>query len=263
MAVISGTRPIVTRGSTPLGIWLRSTRIFPTEMSISDIRRGLLASLPLAPGVIAFGLLYGMMARQVGFSPLGAWAMSLAVHAGSAQFTALGMWESSGAVPIILTTLIVNLRHLLMGASIVPYLRGLSPAWKALLALWMSDESYALAVSEYRRGTGGRWYFLGANVGVYLAWSLSGFLGAVLGAAVPDPGRYGLDLVFPLAFLGLLTTFLEDRIGVAVALVSGALALMGTFVLPGKWYVILTGLIGSALGVLLEEMSRERDEADG
>jgi 4-azaleucine resistance transporter AzlC len=220
---------------------------------VSKFRRGFLAALPLAPGVIAFGLLYGMMARQVGFGPWGACAMSLAVHAGSAQFTALGMWEASGAIPIILTTLVVNLRHLLMGASIASHLQGLSPLWKVLLALWMSDESYALAIAEYQRGQGNRWYFLGANVGIYVVWGFSGFTGALLGNAIPDPERYGLDLVFPLGFLGLLTTFLEDRVGVAVALTSGVLALAGTFLLPGKWYVIAAGLLGSGLGAMLEE----------
>jgi len=189
----------------------------------------------------------------VGFSPWEAWAMSLIVHAGSAQFTAMGMWETAGAVPIILTTMTINLRHLLMGASVAPYLRDMSPLWKALLALWMSDESYALAIAEYERGHGSHHYFLGANVGIYLAWPISGLLGAVLGAAIPDPGRYGLDLVFPLAFLGLLVTFLKDRIGVAVALGAGGLALAGAYLLPGKWYVIVAGLLGSGLGLLLEE----------
>jgi 4-azaleucine resistance transporter AzlC len=221
---------------------------------MKDFRRGLLATLPLAPGVVAFGLLYGMMARQLGFSPGEAWAMSLIVHAGSAQFTALGMWESVGAAPIILTTLVVNLRHMLMGASVAPYLRGLSPQWRALLALWMSDESYALAIAEYERGRGSHGYFLGANVGIYLAWPASGLLGVLLGAAIPDPGQYGLDLVFPLGFLGLLTAFLKDRIGVAVALAAGGLALLGTFLLPGEWTLIVAGLLGSGLGLLLEKV---------
>jgi len=219
-----------------------------------EFRRGLLATLPLAPGVVAFGLLYGVMARQVGFSPWEAWAMSLIVHAGSAQFTALGMWEAAGAIPIILTTLVINLRHLLMGASVAPHLRGLHPLWKALLALWMSDESYALAIAEYERGRGSHWYFLGANVGIYLAWPTSGLLGALVGTAIPDPGRYGLDLVFPLAFLGLLTAFLKDRISLVVALGAGGLALLGADLLPGKWYVIVAGLLGSGLGLLLEEV---------
>jgi 4-azaleucine resistance transporter AzlC len=223
---------------------------------MGDLRRGLLATLPLAPGVVAFGLLYGMMARHVGLTPWEAWAMSAIVHAGSAQFAALGMWETSSAAPIILTTFVINLRHLLMGASVAPHLRGLSPLWKAFLALWMSDESYALAIAEYERGRGSHWYFLGANLGIYLIWPASGLVGAVLGAAIPEPGRYGLDLVFPLAFLGLLTAFLKDRIGVAVALASGGLALLAAFYLPGNWHVILAGLLGSGLGVLLEEVQR-------
>lgn len=221
-----------------------------------EFRRGLLATLPLAPGVVAFGLLYGVMARQVGFSSWEAWAMSLIVHAGSAQFTALGMWEAAGAAPIVLTTLIVNLRYLLMGASVAPYLRGLSPIWKASLALWMCDESYALAITQYERGQGSHWYFLGTNVGLYLEWTTSGLVGALLGSTIPDPSRYGLDLVFPLAFLGLLMAFLKDRIGVAVALGAGGLALLGAYLLPGKWYVIMAGLLGSTLGLLLEEVGK-------
>jgi 4-azaleucine resistance transporter AzlC len=221
-----------------------------------DLRRGLLATLPLAPGVVAFGLLYGMMARQVGLSPWEAWAMSAIVHAGSAQFAALGMWEAGSAAPIILTTFVINLRHLLMGASVAPHLRGLSPLWKALLALWMSDESYALTIAEYERGRGSHWYFFGANLGIYLVWPVGGLLGAILGAAIPEPSRYGLDLIFPLAFLGLLTTFLEDRIGAIVAVASGGLALLGTFLLPGNWHVIIAGLLGSAVGLLLEEVLR-------
>jgi 4-azaleucine resistance transporter AzlC len=222
--------------------------------AMRDFRRGLLATAPLVPGVVAFGLLYGMMARQVGFSPGEAWAMSLIVHAGSAQFTALGMWrDAADAMPIILTTLVINLRHMLMGASVAPHLRGLSPIWKAILALWMSDESYALAIAEYEQGRGSHWYFLGANVGIYLAWPTGGLVGALIGTAVPHLGDYGLDLVFPLAFLGLLMIFLKSGIDVAVAVIGGGLALVGTFLLPGKWYIIVAGLLASALGVGLEK----------
>ena len=221
-----------------------------------DLRRGMVAALPLAPGIAAFGLLYGMMARQVGFSPWEALAMSMLVHAGSAQFTALGMWSVAGAVPIILTTLVINLRHLLMGASIAPYLRGVHPLWKAAVALWMSDESYALAIAEYERGQGNHRYFLGANSCVYVVWAVSGLLGALVGKAIPDPARYGLDLVFPLAFLGLMMSFVKDRNSVAVALTAAAFALLGVYWLPGKWYVIVAGLLGSGVGVLAEEVTR-------
>ena len=221
-----------------------------------EFQRGLLATLPLAPGVIAFGLLYGMVARGVGFSPLEALAMSAIVHGGSAQFIALDMWHAAGPGTIILTTWVVNLRHLLMGASIAPHLLGLSWRWKAFLALWMSDESYALAIAAYEQGQGNHGYFLGANVGVALTWWGSGWMGAMLGAAVPDPTRFGLDLVFPLAFMGLLSAFLHSRLHLAVALIAGWLALLGAQFLPGKWYVIIAGIAASGAGLLLEEGTR-------
>jgi 4-azaleucine resistance transporter AzlC len=219
---------------------------------MNGFRRGMLATIPLLPGVVAFGLLYGMMARQVGFSPWQAWAMSLIVHAGSAQFAALGMWPVSGALAIILTTLVINLRHLLMGASLAPHLRGVSRPRRLLLALWMSDESYALTIAAYQRGGGSQGYFLGANVGIYLAWTTSGLLGTLLGTAIPDPSRYGLDLVFPLGFLGLLMALVQDRIGLIVVVAAGGLSVVGRLLLPGAWSILVAGLLASGLGLLLE-----------
>ena len=224
--------------------------------TLADFRRGLIAIAPLLPGVAIFGLLYGVMARQVGLSPWEAWAMSLIVHAGSAQFTALGMWASAGTWAIVLTTLAINLRHLLMGASIAPYLLGLRQRWRALLALWMADESYAVSITAYRQGTGSAAYFLGANVGIYLVWPVSGLVGALVGMTVPDPTRYGLDLVFPLTFLGLLMAFVEDRKTAAVAMTAGLLAMVGSRVLAGQWHVLIAGLLASLGGIALEEMER-------
>lgn len=208
---------------------------------------------PLAPGVAAFGLLYGMMARQAGLQPVEALLMSLMVHAGSAQFAVVGMWNASGAIAIILATLIINLRHLLMGASVAPYLRALPLRWKALLAVWMSDESYALAMAAYQQGRGSHLYFFGANLGIYIIWPLSGLIGGIIGAAIPDPARFGLDLIFPLAFLGLISSFVKNRIDLLVAVFSGCIALWAALTLPGKWYVLVAGITGSLLGLAIEE----------
>ena len=224
--------------------------------TLADFRRGLIAIAPLLPGVAIFGLLYGVMARQVGLSPWEAWAMSLIVHAGSAQFTALGMWASAGTWAIVLTTLAINLRHLLMGASIAPYLLGLRRYWRPVLALWMADESYAVSITAYRQGTGSAAYFLRANVGIYLAWPTSGLMGALVGMALPDPTRYGLDLVFPLAFLGLLMAFIEDRKTAAVAVVAGLLAIASSQMLSGQWHILIAGLLASLGGIALEEVER-------
>jgi 4-azaleucine resistance transporter AzlC len=213
---------------------------------LKDLRRGLLATLPLAPGIAAFGLLYGVMARRVGLMPWQVLAMSLIVHAGSAQFVAVGMWGVASGFSIVATTLVINLRHLLMGASLVPHLRRVSRRWKAFLALWLTDESFALAAAAYQQGQGSHTYLLGANLGVYLIWPFSGLLGALLGSA------------FPLAFLGLLSGFVRDRTGLLVAGLSGGLALLFATTLGGNWHVLLAGLLGSAVGLGLESLRERR-----
>jgi 4-azaleucine resistance transporter AzlC len=164
--------------------------------------------MPLLPGVAVFGLVYGVVARQAGLSLVATTTMSVLVFAGASQFTAVSMWGQAGGLLIVATTLMINLRHLLMGASMAPHLRGQPAAWKALLAFGMADESYALAISRYLRGGGSREFFLGANVALYAVWVLSSLTGGGLGGLVVNPARWGIDLVFPLTFLGLLVPLL-------------------------------------------------------
>jgi len=219
----------------------------------AQFRAGLVATLPLAPGVLAFALVYGLTARQVGLSPGQAWLMSLTVFAGAAQFSALQVWATAHAGVIILISLIVNLRYLLMSASIAPYLRGLPWHLKAFAAFTLSDESYALAMARYTAGHGSFAYLIGANLGLYLEWAVGSLSGALLGAALPDLSLYRLDLIFPLAFLGLLVPLINDRGTLAVALVAGVLAWGGAAWLPGKWYILVAGLGAGTVGTVLEE----------
>lgn len=84
--------------------------------------------IPLTVGAIPFGIIFGTLAQGSGLSFGGAIAMSALVFAGSAQFIALGLLASGSSVAlVVLTTLVVNLRHLLYAASLVPYWLMVSP----------------------------------------------------------------------------------------------------------------------------------------
>ena len=213
---------------------------------------GLASTAPVVPGAVAFGLVYGVLARQAGLSLAATVIMSLLVFAGAAQFTAVGMWGQAGGPLIVLTTCIINLRHLLMGASVAPHLRGQPGRWKALLAFGLTDESYALAISRYLSGDGSREFFLGANLGLYAGWNLSTVVGAVLGGLVVDPSRWGIELVFPLTFLGLLMPLLVRPMPIVVALASGGVAVTTAAWLPGKGNLVLAILVASGIGAALE-----------
>lgn len=223
------------------------------------LRAGLLAAVPLWLGAAPFGVIYAASAVAAGLSPAQTIAMSLLVFAGASQFTAVGM-IAAGAAPaaIVLTALIVNARHLLMAASLMPYLGRLGPWRRLLLAAQLTDETYALAVRRFLDGTGSPAFMAGANLSLYCVWQLSTVAGVLLGQAIPDPATYGLDLVFPLTFVGLLVPLLRDRASRPVAALAALLTVGGALLLPGSWYILLAGVGASLLG----RPRAAREEAD-
>jgi 4-azaleucine resistance transporter AzlC len=215
--------------------------------------------LPLWLGAAPFGLAYAVTALAAGLTPAQTLAMSLLVFSGAAQFTAAGLFATAAApLTIVVTTLVVNARHLLLAASLAPYVRH-APAWKrALLAFHLTDESYAIGMRAFLDGTGSTAYQFGANLSMYVIWPASTVAGLLLGTLIPDPAAYGLNLVFPLTFIGLLVPLLRDRVSVGVALLAGALTLGGALLLPGHWYILIAGVVASGVGAWV---GRERRRA--
>lgn len=218
----------------------------------SGLRAGFVATLPLWLGVAPFGAIYAVSALAAGLTPAQTQAMSLFVFAGASQFTAAGLF-ASGAAPltIVITTWIINARHLLLAASIAPFVRDARPATKALLAFQLTDESYAVGMRRFLTGQGSLAYQFGSNISLYLIWQLSTLAGILLGTRLPDPAAYGLDLVFPLTFIGLLVPLLRDRVSNTVAALAAALTIAGALLLPGSWYILLAGIVASGIGAAL------------
>jgi 4-azaleucine resistance transporter AzlC len=220
----------------------------------ADLRAGFVDIMPLWLGAAPFGMIYAVSALAAGLSASQTQAMSLLVFAGASQFTAAGLF-AAGVAPltIVITTLIVNARHLLLAASVAPHLRR-SPGWlRALLGLQLTDESYATGMRRFATGGGSAAYQLGANVSLYVAWQLSTLTGIVVGSRIPDPAAYGLDLIFPLTFLAMLVPLLKRRANASVAALGGLLAIVGALLLPGSWYILLAGMAASGLGLLMSE----------
>lgn len=217
-----------------------------------DLRAGYVATLPLWLGAAPFGAIYALSALAAGLSPAQTIAMSLLVFAGAAQFTAVGMLAAgAGPIAVITTTLMLNARHLLMAASLAPYLRLLGSWPRLLLAAQLTDESYAVAVGRYLEGRGSAAFLAGCNLSLYTCWPLGTLAGIALGSAIPDPAAYGLDLIFPLTFIGLLVPLLKKRGSRPTAALAAALTVAGALWLPGSWYMLLAGLGASAIGALL------------
>ena len=219
-----------------------------------DFRHGIAASGPILLGVIPFGITCGIIGLTAGLTPAETFLMSLLVFAGASQFVAitmLGAGISSWGI-IALTTLLINLRHLLMGASLAQYFLKQPLARQLLLSFLLTDEAYAITISRIYQSGYSSAYHLGASLSLYVTWAVSTLTGVLVGSYIPDPLSWGLDFAMPATFLVLLLPLLTDRISLIVCIVSALLAVLGAVCLPGKWYMIIACAGAVLTGVLLE-----------
>lgn len=200
--------------------------------SRAEFWAGVRAQLPILLGTSPFGMIYGIVAYEAGLPLSVALAMSLIVFAGSSQFVAAQLFATGAAgVVIVLTTFVVNLRHMLYSASVAPYVRHLAPAWKWLLAFLLTDEAYAVTILRYRRepveaarNTAAHWFFLGAGLTIWVAWQISSAAGFLLGAQIPE--SWSLDFTLPLTFLALLAPVVRDRPAILASVAAGVVAVL-------------------------------------
>lgn len=216
---------------------------------------GVLNELPLLLGVVPFGMIYGILALQALLPPSAAQSMSTLIFAGSAQFISAQLLGQG--VPLIVlvgTVFIVNLRHMLYSASIAPYTRHLSKKWKALLAYFLTDEAYVIAIAHYNEDTPverKHWYFLGAGLTLWTGWQISTAAGIFLGAQVPS--SWSLDFALALTFIALVVPALKDKPSVVAAVTAGIVAL-ATYTLPFKLGLVTAAFTGIFSGLVTEKL---------
>lgn len=230
----------------------------------AEFAAGVKAEVPLLLGVLPFGLIFGALAVAAGIPPAPALAMSSIVLAGSAQFVGTQLFSAGAPGPIILlTTFVVNLRHMLYSASLASYVTRLGPAWKTLLAYLLTDEAYAVAITHYtqsggravarsREGVAGdnrHWFFLGAAMTLWVAWQVSTAVGIFLGARIP--ASLHLEFALPLTFMALVRPAVTDRATAAAALTAGVAAVLADG-LTLRLGMIVAAVCGIAAGLLTE-----------
>ena len=214
---------------------------------MSTFWHGFRAVTPLWLGMIPFGLAYAVTARGAGLTLFETQLMSLIVFSGGAQFSAAGLLAAGASgVGVVLTTFLINLRHLLYGLSLGQRVK-LNGPQKLAAAYFLTDEAFGVTLVSGQSRVG---YLFGAELSVFVVWNLSTFVGGLLSSAVPAPESLGVDFVFPLAFLALLIPLLKGIKEVGVALVAGLAALGLSQVMSSGLAVLVTGVGGALLGAL-------------
>jgi 4-azaleucine resistance transporter AzlC len=220
-------------------------------------RRGMVAAIPVGIGVAAYGLVFGVLSRQVGLSLLEVVLMNTLVFAGAAQTAALDLWTHPLPIAaIVVTTLLINLRNLLLGASIRPWIghhpgRRVYP-WLHILA----DEGWALAMSRHARGERDVGFLFGALAAVGLSWVPSVIVGFLLGGRIGDPAAIGLDFAFTAIFAAMLIGTWRSRFDLGPWAAAGLAAWLAHLWLPGTWYVVIGAVAGCAVAALTIDPAR-------
>jgi predicted branched-subunit amino acid permease len=215
------------------------------------------------PGVLILGTVFGTGAVAAGIAPLTAVLMSALVYSGATQFAILPLWRDAGTAVLVLTAFVLSLRFSLMAVSAAPGLVRLPRPARGVLAFWLTDETYALAVSR-RGGKMDPPYLLGAGVLLYLAWIVGTVLGVWFGASVPSEFSGPAQAVFPIAFVALTALCCATRTAAVVAVLAAVLS-VGLLVLvhpPAGWNVMLAGLATSLAGPLLERFFDAKADRD-
>ena len=218
---------------------------------------GAKAITPLVIGAIPLGLIFGTLASSSGLSFSGAIAMSALVFAGSAQFIALGLLATGTALPIIiLTTFVVNLRHLLYSLTLVPRVRHLSSVWKLVIGFWLTDEVFAVVINRYRKGDRSKhkhWYYLGAALFMYTNWQICTLVGLTFGHFIPNATGRGLDFAMSVTFIGMVMPYIRNKSMFIAVIVSGIIALL-SHNLPYQSGLMVAAIAGIMAGMVTKEI---------
>ncbi|MBI4275277.1 MAG: AzlC family ABC transporter permease [Rhizobiales bacterium] len=229
----------------------------PPRWSLSGLVTGAHYVFPLLPGAAVFAAAFGTLAAQKGLSFFEATLMSAAVFAGASQFAAMEIWSTpitlGTVVSLALVVGVVNMRMLLMGASLRPWLGGL-PAWQSYPTLLLTTDASWLIASRYRAegGTDAAILF-GGGLTLWLVWVPMTSIGFLFGSLVDEPRRFALDLILPIYFIAMLVPLWRGPRRAIPWAVGGATALLVQQLVPGFWYIVVGAFAGAISGGFIDD----------
>ncbi|MGJ8628834.1 MAG: AzlC family ABC transporter permease [Sulfitobacter sp.] len=217
--------------------------------------KGIGDGAPFILVIVPFATLFGLIATEAGLSVFETLAFSVVVIAGAAQFTALQLLQEEAPTVIVLASaLAVNLRMAMYSASLTPWIGG-APLWQRALAAYLTvDQSYVVSMAQYERAPDMTVaqriaYFFGAVTPVVPLWYLFTFIGALLGAQVPE--AWALDFAIPITFLAMIAPMFRTVAHVVAAFVAVVVSLLVVEV-PYSLGLIIAGISGMIAGAQTE-----------
>jgi predicted branched-subunit amino acid permease len=229
----------------------------PAYWSRAAIVPGIVAIGPMLPGTLAFGMAFGALCAQKHFTLSEVEVMMAVVYGGLSQFVAVQSWPDvltpSTIATLALLTLTVNIRFMLMSATLQPWF-GTLPGWQAYPPMLLVTDGGWLAAMRYRdHGGADAWFYLGGGIVLYIAWLFSAIPGFLLAEQLTDPKRYGVDLVMPAFYAAMLVPAWKGPRRAIPWVASAVVALVVHWLLPGWWFIIAGALSGAVCAGLMDD----------
>ena len=224
----------------------------------NQIRSGCVANLPVAASVAAYGSVLGVLAAQKNIGLLTLLMMNLTIFAGSAQFVMVEMWlPPLPILEIALAVMVINMRYLLIGASLNPIFSGKSLRHKFLMMHLVADENWAVTIAAHRKGDTTTYFLFGGGLCLLSAWCAGTLSGHLLGTAIQNPEALALDFAFFAIFTALTISLWQGKKDALPWTTAVILSVAAAEYLPGKWYIVVGG-IGGALVAAVAAIMKQR-----
>ena len=222
--------------------------------------KGIIDVSPLMIPVVPFGLIFGVLSIDIGFTPLETMGMSIIIFVGASQIILLQLFTGGASSLVIISSVgAVNSRHLLYGAVVSEHLSDLKMIWKILISYFLVDQAFARSNEYFKNNSNNNKYFhlVGGGITCWVIWQTTTFLGIVLGSFIPE--KLGLSFAVPLTFLALLVNDFRKLINVIVIIISGIVATFGFSYIPYKAYAIVAGLTALFFAAILTKFLKTNE----
>ncbi|UXI02439.1 AzlC family ABC transporter permease [Photobacterium sp. TY1-4] len=224
------------------------------EFTYTDVWNGFTQLVPLSFFVIVFGIAFGVASAQTGLDNISTMLMSALVFAGASQFATLDLWGADvPIIPVIVTVFAINARHLLMGATLYPWLRELPPAKRYGVMLLASDANWAMSMQAFSRKEPGLGLLIGGGLALWSFWIIGTWLGLYFGNAISDPVSLGLDMVMGCFLLSMIGVGPKNLRVFAIWAAAAGSSLLAYWYLPENSHVVVGAIAGGTLGAFWTE----------
>jgi len=217
-------------------------------------RKGIVLCLPICVGVAAYGGVFGVLAAAKGIPVWLVALMSAFVFSGSAQFVIADMWGEAGFWAILGSVASINMRYLLICASVDRLLSGMSLPQRMLRVHLIGDENWAVAMAARTDDAGKADILFAGGLCFLPVWLAASLAGRLAGGWIPSPERFGLDFAFPALFAALVVSLWRGREDIAPWIVTACVTVVVDSFSGGGWGVLAGGLAGAGFRGLSEGM---------